>query len=126
MAILLIVTVTSQAALAFSMPCRGTSDCCCTAPVMDMTAAMHAGMGSNCCDATPDRQPCDIQTTASVTAAAYLASPGAGHGDSGSAFQSIAIPVDPAPAGAISVRHFRAISDRGSPPAYLQNQSFLC
>ena len=125
LAILLVVTMTSQAALAFSMPCRGTSSCCCTSATMDMTEAMPGGMDQSCCETAPEKS-CDIQTTTPVSAEPYLSSSSTGHGDAEQVFPSTVVTIDPAHAGLIMSNLFRDFSDRGSPPVYLQNQSFLC
>ena len=125
LAILLVVTLTGQAALAFSMPCRGTSSCCCSTSNMDMTTAMPGGMDRNCCETAPEK-PCDIQTTSPVSAEPYLSSASTGNGEAESVFQLTAMTIDPAHAGLIMASLFREFPDRGSPPVYLQNQSFLC
>ncbi|GEM_PF-6140488 len=125
LAIFLVITVASQAALAFSMPCRGTSDCCCVTPAMDMSAAMPTGMGQNCCETTPEKS-CDIETTMPGSAAPYLSSTVAGSVDLYGAFQPAAFAVDSADSALNSVFRSRDLPDRGRPPIYLQKQSFLC
>ena len=125
--ILLVITMTGQAASAFIMSCQGTASCCCIAPTADMAmnGTMPAGLNQDCCDTTPS-QPCDIETATQAVAAPFLSGFVTGSVDSYMAAGMIAIITDPGDAALHMARRSAHFSDRGGPPIYLQTQTFLC
>jgi len=127
LAILLVFTMTSQAAAAYVMSCQGTASCCCIAPQpdMEMNHAMPSGMDSNCCPpASPE--PCDIETTSRAAAEPFLSGFVTGSVDRHMATGLTAPIVDPGVTTLNWARHSENFTDRGGPPLYLQTQRFLC
>jgi hypothetical protein len=127
LAILLVVTVTSQAAAAYVMTCQGTASCCCNAPTpeMGMNGVMPGGMDQNCCDTTTP-EPCDIETAARAGTVPFLSVSVTGSVDSVMAVGLTATIVDPADDALNLVRHSENFTGRDGPPIYLHTQHFLC
>lgn len=125
--ILLVISMTSQAASAYVMSCQGTTSCCCMAPTpgMNMNGVMPGGMGQDCCETTPS-QPCDIETTPQTAALPFLPCFVTGSVDSYMAAGMIATIVDPAVVSPYRTRQAEDFANRGGPPIYLQTQTFLC
>lgn len=125
--ILLVVTMTGQAAAAYIMSCQGTASCCCIAPNPDvgMAGAMPGGMDQNCCTTTPS-EPCDLETTSQAGVAPFLSGFVTGSVDSHMAIGLTAPIVDPGADALKTTRHSKIFSDRDGPPIYLQTQHFLC
>lgn len=125
--ILLVFTMTSQAALAYGMSCQGTSACCCVTPAapMDMTGAMPGGMDQNCCATTPS-DPCDIETTSHAAAKPFLSGFVTGSLNADMVAGMITIIIDSGDAPFNVARHAENFTDRSGPPIYLQIQTFLC
>ena len=125
LAVFLVLSMTGQAVFANSMPCRGTSACCCTTPTMDMTAAIPDDMDQNCCETTP-AQTCDIGTTSPVSSKPFLAGWAHGVGDTEMAVASSARAFAITDTGLDRYRPGDTGTDHGGPPLYLQHASFLC
>jgi hypothetical protein len=125
--VLLVGSVTSQAAAAYVMACQGTASCCCNAPTsdMDMNGVMPGGMDQNCCNATTS-EPCDIETTTRAGSVPFLSVPVTGSVDSLMAVGLTATIVDPVDDALNLARHSENFTDRDGPPIYLQTQHFLC
>ena len=125
--ILLVITMTGQAACAYIMSCQGTASCCCITPTADMglSGAMPSGVNQGCCDTTPS-QPCDIETTTQDVTAPFLSGFVTGSVDSYMAAGMIAIIIDPGDVALHMARRSANFSDRGGPPIYLQTQTILC
>lgn len=127
LAILLVLTMTSQAAAAYVMACQGTASCCCIAPNpdVDMTRALSGGMDQNCCTTTPS-EPCDLETTSQAGTVPFLPGFVTGSVDSHMAVGLTAPIVDPADVALNLARLPENFTDRSGPPIYLQTQRFLC
>jgi hypothetical protein len=125
--ILLVITMTGQAASAYIMSCQGTASCCCIAPTADMgmNGAMPGGVNQGCCDTT-SAQPCDIETATQAVAVPFLSGFVTGSVDSYMAAGITAIISDPDDVALHMARRSANFSDRGGPPIYLQTQTFLC
>lgn len=127
LAILLVVTMTSQAAAAYVMSCQGTASCCCLAPKSDMgmNGAMPGGMDQNCCDPTPS-DPCEIETNSHAAVEPFLSGFVTGSVDNHTTAGMTAPIVDPDEATLKMARLPENYTDRDGPPIYLQTQHFLC
>ena len=125
--ILLIITMTGQAASAYILSCQGTVSCCCISPAsdMDMSDTMPGGMDQNCCTTTPS-DPCDIETTPHAAAEPFLSgfANGSVEGDMTAGLTGFII--DPGDDALHMARQAENFVDRSGPPIYLQIQSFLC
>jgi len=121
--ILLVFTMTSQAASAYVMACRGTATCCCVtaASSMDMTG----GMDQNCCATIPS-EPCDIETTSHAAVKPFLSGFVTGSVDGDMVAGMITTINDPGDVAFNMARHAEYFTDRGGPPIYLQIQTILC
>jgi len=125
--ILLVITITGQAASAYIMSCQGTAACCCMAPTADMgmNGTQPGGVNQGCCDTTP-AQPCDIETAPQAVAVPFLSGFVTGSVDRYMAAGTIAIVIGPDDVALHWARRSADFSDRGGPPIYLQTQTFLC
>lgn len=125
--ILLVITMTGQAASAYIMSCQGTASCCCMTPTanMGLNGAIPDGLNQDCCEPTPS-QPCDIETVAHAVAVPFLSGFVTGSADSYMAAGMIAIIIDPGDVALHMARRSENFSDRDGPPIYLQTQTFLC
>jgi hypothetical protein len=127
LAIMLVVTMAGQAAAGYIMSCQGTTACCCMAPMagMGMNGAMPGGMNQNCCT-TPSSEPCDIETNSRAAEKPFLSgfvTSSVEHHMTAGLTAPIVDPGDVAFNMAHRTEHY---TDRGSPPIYLQIQTFLC
>lgn len=122
LALLLVLVVTAEVAVATGLPCRGTASCCCTPAAAGMD--MAAGMAPDCCTGGASR-PCDLEN-APPADPLYLTAPIFDHGD---VFAAVARRVVCPDSEAIARPGGLRAADRpaGSGIAlYLQFQSFLC
>ncbi len=131
MVVLLILSLTGQAAAAFVMPCRGTTSCCCQpmASGMDRAGPMTAGMTHetrpSCCEATPS-QPCDIASDAQPARVPFLTTVSVDR-VGGYAPAGLAAPLTVSTSMVSSSRYDDLPSSgRGDPPVYLLIQTILC
>jgi hypothetical protein len=121
MVVLLILSLTGQAAAAFVMPCRGTTSCCC----QPMAAGMTHETRPSCCE-TPPSQPCDIASDAHPTRVPFLTTVSVDR-VGGYAPAGLAAPLTVSTSIISSFRYDdRHTSGRGDPPVYLLIQTILC
>ena len=125
-AVLMVVSLTGQAAAAFRMACEGTSACCCKRmmAMADMSAD-RAPMDEGCC-ATPIPQPCDLSGPAPSSAAPFLPTEVSSERDIASVPAGNLATSAPGIDGGASQGVPKRPPFLADPPIYLQLQSFLC
>lgn len=121
-ALLLVLVMTVEVALAAGLTCQGTASCCCAPAASGMD--MAAGMAPECCTGGAPRS-CDLEK-APPADLLYLTAPVVDHGDVFAAAPGGVVSADPEATVRPGVLRTAARPGGNGVPLYLQFQSFLC